>query len=87
MKVEGEAIDTIPLGLFIARIHKGTRFSLDQVRLNNEIWLKHRFCVEANARVLLLSNRAVEMEYTFSNYRKFSTGTKILPGVREVEPK
>jgi hypothetical protein len=87
VKVEGEAIDTIPLALFLARIHKGTRFDLERVRLNNEIWLKHRFHVEAKARVLLLSNRSVELESTFSNFKKFSTTTKILPEVREAEPK
>jgi len=87
VKVEGEAIDTMRVGLILARIHKGTRFSVDQVRLNNEVWLKRRFYLEASARVLLLSNRAVELEYTFSNYKKFVTGTKILPGVHEVEPK
>jgi len=87
VKVEGEAIDTIPLALFIARIHRGTRFDLERVRLNNEIWLKHRFHVEAKTRVLLLTNRSVEVESTFTNYKKFSTSTKILQGVREAEPK
>jgi hypothetical protein len=86
VKVEGEAIDTIPLALFIARIHRGTRFDLERVRLNNEIWLKHRFYVETKARVLLLTNRSVELEVTFFNYKRFSTDTKILPGVREAEP-
>ncbi|HZW93328.1 MAG TPA: hypothetical protein VFF64_10295 [Candidatus Eremiobacteraceae bacterium] len=87
VKVEGEAIDTISVGLFIARIHKGSHFSFEQVRLNNEVWLMRRLHVDVNARLLLLGNRAVELEETFSNYKKFATNTKILPEVREVEPK
>jgi hypothetical protein len=55
--------------------------------LNDEIWLKHRFYVEAKARVLLLSNRAIELELTFSDYKKFSSSTRILPESREVQPK
>jgi hypothetical protein len=85
VKVEGEVIDTASLGLFIARIHKGSRFSVEQVRLNNEIWLMRRYHVGASARLLLLSNRTVDVEGTFYNYKKFTAKSRILPGVHEVE--
>lgn len=85
VKLEGVAIDTISFGLFIARIREGSHFSFEQVRLNNEVWLMRRFHVDVNARLLLLSNRAVELEDTFSNYKRFTTNTKILPEMREVE--
>jgi hypothetical protein len=87
VKAEAEAIDTISFGLFIARVHKGSRFSFEQVRLNNEVWLLRRFYLNASARVLVFKNEALEQEDTFSNYKRFSTATKILPGVTEVEPK
>jgi len=86
VKAEGEVIDTLPVGLVIARLHKGTRFILQQARINDEVWLMRRFYVEAKARVLLLSNRAVEFEYTFSDFKKFATDTKILPTAPEREP-
>ena len=86
VKVQGEVVGTISLGLFLARIHEGSRFTFEQVRLNNEIWMMRRLHVDASARVLLLSNRAVDLDETFSNYQKFTTHTKILPGVREVQP-
>lgn len=84
VKVQGEVVGDISLGLFLARIHEGSRFTFEQVRLNNEIWMMRRLHVDASARVLLLSNRAVDLDETFSNYQKFTTRTKILPGVREV---
>jgi hypothetical protein len=87
VKAEAEAIDTISFGLFIARIHKGSRFSFEQVRLNNEVWLMRRFYLNGSARVLLFKNEALEQEDTFSNYKKFTTATKILPGATEVDPK
>jgi len=87
VKAEAEAIDTISFGWFLARVHKGSRFSFEQTRLNDEIWLLRRFYLNASARVMLFKNLAMEQEDIFSNYKKFTAGTKILPGVKEVEQK
>lgn len=87
VKAEAEAIDTISFGLFLARVHKGSHFSFEQVRLNNEVWLLRRFYVNASARLLLFKNEGLEQEDIFSNYKKFSSATRILPGVKEVGPK
>ena len=87
VKAEAEAIDTISFGLFLARVHKGSHFSFEQVRLNDEVWLLRRFYLNASARLLVFKNMGIEQEDTFSNYKKFKTGTKILPGVTEVDPK
>jgi hypothetical protein len=85
VKAEGETIDTISFGLFLARIHKGSRFTFEQTRVNDEVWLVRRIAVSASARLALVKNFAVEAEDTFSDYRKFTAGTRIL-GVTEVEP-
>jgi hypothetical protein len=45
-----------------------------------------QFYINGGARVALLKNEAIEQEDTFSNYKKFSSSIKILPGVQEVEP-
>lgn len=87
VKAEAETTDTISFGLFLARIHKGSHFSFEQTRLNNEVWLMRRFYLNASARLMLLKNEAVEQGDTFSNYKKFTTATKVLPEVREVQPK
>ena len=87
VKAEAEVIDTISFGLFLARVHKGSHIGFEQTRLNNEVWLLRRFYLNANARVLLFKNLDVEQEDIFSNYKKFSSATKILPGVKEVDPK
>jgi hypothetical protein len=87
VKTEGEVMETLSAGLFIARLHPGTRFVLQQARVNGEIWLVRRLSVEARARVLLLSNRAVELEYTFSDFKKFAADTKILPASGDTDLK
>ncbi len=85
VKAEAETTDTISFGLFLARVHKGSHFSFEQTRLNNEVWLMRRFYLNASARLVLLKNEAVEQEDTFSNYKKFSSESRVLPGVKEVE--
>jgi hypothetical protein len=84
VRVEAEATDTISFGLFLFRIHPGSRFNFQQLHLNNEVWLMRRFYINGGARIALLKNEAIEQEDTFSNYKKFSSTVTILPGVREV---
>jgi len=86
IKTHVDVIDTISFGIFLARVHKGTRLEFEQMRLNNEIWLPSRIFLNGNARIALLKDYTFQQEDTFSKYRKFTTSTKILPGVAEVEP-
>jgi len=86
VKLEAETLDTISWGFFLLRIHKGTTFRLEQTRVNDEIWLPRRMSLHASARVALFANDAVDWESSFSNYKKFSSATRILPGATEVQP-
>jgi len=84
VKVEAEATDTISFGLFLFRIHPGSRFVLETSHINNELWAMHRLYINGSARIALLKNESVEQEDVFSNFKKFTSTVKILPGVREV---
>jgi hypothetical protein len=84
VKVEAENFDTISYGLVLARIHPGSHFTLEQTHLNDEVWLPRRFYVNGGMRIALLKNLNGEQEDTFTNYKKFSTTTRILPGFHEV---
>ncbi len=86
VKAEAEATDTISFGLFLVRIHPGSRFNFEQVHLNNEVWLFRRLNINGSARVALLKNEAVDQEEVFSNFKKFTTSVRILPGYKEVPP-
>ncbi|HMD85830.1 MAG TPA: hypothetical protein VKO18_14140 [Terriglobia bacterium] len=86
VKLEAETLDTISWGLFLLRIHKGTKFRLEQTRVNDEIWLPRRMSLNASARVALFANGAVDWESSFSKYKKFTSAARILPGVAEVQP-
>jgi hypothetical protein len=80
-KVRGDVTDTISFGLVIARLHKGTQFELQQMRVNDEVWLPVNVDVHIDARIALLKNMNEEVHVTYSDYKKFRTETKITPVV------
>jgi hypothetical protein len=84
-KMEVECLDTISWGLFLARVHKGTRVMLEQTRVNDEVWLPLHFTAKIDVRVALLKEYNVNLEQTFRDYKKFRTSTKIV-NVGEVQP-
>jgi hypothetical protein len=83
-KMDVEMLDTISFGLVIARLHKGTRFSLEQTRVNDEVWLPKQLNFKLDARVALLKGYNIGDEQTFRDYKKFRTSTKIV-GMGEVK--
>ena len=70
-KLIGEITDTISFGWVIARMHRGTRFEMQQERVNGEVWLPERIDVHLDARVALLKGYNENVHMTYSDYRKF----------------
>ena len=83
-KMEIEAVDTASVGWVMARIHKGTRVTYDQLRMNDEIWLPQHLTYKFDARVALLKGYNVDGEQTYRDYKKFRTSSKII-GMGEVQ--
>jgi hypothetical protein len=82
-KLDVQTIDTVSVGFVLARIHKGTRFMLEQTRVNDEVWLPVHVTFKLDARVALVKGFKMESEQTFRDYKKFRTSAKIV-GVGEV---
>jgi hypothetical protein len=79
VKLDAECIDTVSVGWFLARIHKGSRLLIDQTRVNDEVWLPRHVAVKVDVRVALLKNFNLEADVTYRDYKKFRTDTKIVP--------
>ncbi|HEV2467875.1 MAG TPA: hypothetical protein VGS78_01670 [Candidatus Sulfotelmatobacter sp.] len=77
-KMDVEAVDTVSIGLFLARIHKGTRVMLEQTRVNDEVWLPKHLTFKLDARVALLKGYKMDGENIYSDYKKFRTSSKIV---------
>jgi hypothetical protein len=85
VKADIEAIDTVSWGLFLARLHKGSRISIELTRVNDEVWLPKSVSLELSARVALVKSFNVIEDVSYRDYKKFRSDTKIVP-VTEAEP-
>ena len=85
-KMDVECLDTISWGLFLARVHKGTRIELEQTRVNDEVWLPRQFEAKIDVRLALVKNFNVDLEQTYRDYKKFRTSAKIV-GVTQLQDK
>jgi hypothetical protein len=86
-KMDVECLDTITVGGFLARFHKGSRIMMEQTRVNDEVWLPRQVTGKIDVRFALVKNFNVGFEQTFRDYKKFRTSTKIIGMGEPVEQK
>jgi hypothetical protein len=80
VKLDVTTTDTISFGLFLARLHKGTRIVVETTRVNDEVWLPKHVSAHVDVRLALLKNYNEDVEQTYRDYKKFRTETKITMG-------
>ncbi len=83
-KLDVECLDTVSWGLFLARLHKGSKLLLEQTRVNDEVWLPLHVAFKIDVRLALLKDFHVDGDQTFRDYKKFRTSARIV-GVQEVK--
>ncbi len=77
VKLDIVAIDSISVGWFLARVHKGMHVEAEQTKINDEVWLPKHVAVQVGARLALLKSVNEDMEETFRDYKKFRADSKI----------
>ena len=77
-KLDVEALNTLSWGLFVARLHKGSHFMIEQARINDEVWLPRQLAFKIDVRLGLLKNFSMDAQQTFRDYKKFSTDSRIV---------
>lgn len=77
VKLDMTAIDTLSIGLFLARVHKGTHLIMDLTRVNDEVWLPKSVQLHFDARVALFKSYDDDVQQTYSDYKKFRTDSKM----------
>jgi hypothetical protein len=81
-RIEAEATGDISMGFFLAKVDKGSRFYIDQTRVNNEVWLPQRIEGRIAARLLIVRLREA-FDMTFKDFRKFQVESRIVAGGEE----
>ncbi len=78
-KLEGHFVNNFKVGGgLLVNIQKGLTFSMEQVRINDEVWLPAHIEGHGSARALLFFRFNGEMVVENSNYRKFKTDSTIV---------
>jgi DNA integrity scanning protein DisA with diadenylate cyclase activity len=63
-------------GLLLANMKKGAAFTIENSRVNNEIWLPSQIDLNLSVKVLLVKGININQRARYSDYRKFSTEVK-----------
>jgi hypothetical protein len=79
VKLDIQCIDTVSVGLFLVRLHKGSNIQIEQVRVNDEVWLPKHVALKLDARLALLKGLKIAEDVTYCDYKKFRTDTRIVP--------
>jgi hypothetical protein len=75
VKAEGQVTQSFSMGLFVARVQRGSRIILEQTCLGDALWVPSRIEMRANARILLVKSLDVYKILTYSDYHPAADGT------------
>jgi hypothetical protein len=73
VKVEGEVIQPLTMGLFLARVLRGSHITMEQTQLDVGIWMPKRIEVRASAQVFFLKTYEINKILTYSDYQLLET--------------
>ena len=68
VRVDGQVIQPVSLGLFLARVQRGSHIMMEQVRVGDGIWMPKRIEARVRATVLLVMSYDVDRILTYSEY-------------------
>jgi hypothetical protein len=85
-RVEGHFVNAFKIGGgLIANVQKDTRFSMTQIKINNEVWLPSQIEGQGALHALLFVGLSGRVQVANSDYRKFRATSTVLPGVTQVQ--
>ena len=86
VKAQGHFVNNFKVGGgMVVNIQKGTSFSMEQRKVNDEVWLPAMVEGKGAARALLFFHFNGNLRAVESDYRKFKATSTILPGMSTVE--
>ena len=74
VKVDGEVTQAFSMGLFVARVQRGSHIILEQTSLGDAVWVPKRLEVRASAKILFLKSLELDRILTYSDYHAAADG-------------
>jgi negative regulator of sigma E activity len=78
VKADGQVIEPFSMGLFLARVLRGSHITMEQTRLPDGIWLPKQIEVRANAKLFFIKTLMIDRILSYSGYRQYTAG--VTPG-------
>jgi len=73
-KVDGEVTQSFSMGIFVARVLRGSHILLEQTCVGDAVWVPKRLEMRASARILFLKSLDIERVLTYSDYVQAGDG-------------
>ena len=74
IKVDGEVTQSFSMGLFVARVERGSHIIMEQTCVGDGVWVPKRIEIRATARILFLKSLGIDRILTYSDYRPAADG-------------
>jgi hypothetical protein len=74
IKVDGEVTQSFSMGLFVARVQRGSHIIMEQESVGDAVWVPKRLEMRASARILFLKSLDIERILTYWDYRLAAEG-------------
>ena len=75
IKVDGQVTQSFSMGLFVARVQRGSHIVLEQTCVGDGVWVPKRLELRASARILFLKSLDIDRILTYSDYRPAADGS------------
>jgi hypothetical protein len=69
VKVEGDVTQPFSMGLFLARVLRGSHITMVQTRFDDGIWMPMRIELRASAKILFVKSYDINRILTYSDYQ------------------
>jgi hypothetical protein len=74
VKVDGQVIQPFSMGLFLARVLRGSRITMEQTRVDDGIWMPEHVEVRAAAKIFFVKSLVIDRVLTYSEYERAEAG-------------
>jgi hypothetical protein len=74
IKVDGQVTQAFSMGLFVARVQRGSHIILEQTCVGRDVWVPNRIEVRASARILFLKSLDIDRILAYSDYDRVMDG-------------
>jgi hypothetical protein len=68
IKLDGQVTQAFLMGLFVARVQRGSHILMEQMPVGDGIWVPKRVEVRASARILFVKSFEMDRIFTYSEY-------------------